>query len=150
MIMFWASICQDSKKSKISNLMYTFLYKLNEENVYTSPWISCVKTILGDCDFPAIWGSQVINCGKECFKQQIKQTLFDQFRQQWAAEINQSSKYLNYGMLKSNFKIEHYLTTITYNNRQLRARFRGRNHNLPVEIGCHRGMSRDQRKCNWC
>ena len=37
MIMFWANICQDSEKSKISNLMYKLLYKLNEENVYKSP-----------------------------------------------------------------------------------------------------------------
>ena len=70
----------------------------------------CVKTILKDCGFPGIWGSQVIPYSKECFKQQIKQRLFHQLRQKWAAEINQSSKCLNYRMCKSNFKIEHYLT----------------------------------------
>ena len=150
MIMFWANICQDSEKPKISNLMYKLLYRLNKENVYKSPWLNCVKTILEDCGFPGIWGSQVIPCSKECFKQQIKQRLFDQFRQKWAAEINQSSKCLNYRMFKSNFKMEHYLTTLTYNNRRLLARFRCRNHNLPVEIGCHRGIPREQRKCNWC
>ena len=46
--------------------------------------------------------------------------------------------------------MEHYLTTLTYNNRRLLARFRCRNHNIPVEIGCHRGILREQRKCNWC
>ena len=85
MIMFWANICQYSDKPKISNLMYKLLYKLNEENVYQSPWLNCVKTILEDCGFPGIWGSKVIPCSKERFKQQLKQTLFDQLRQKWAA-----------------------------------------------------------------
>ena len=67
-----------------------------------------------------------------------------------AAEISQSSKCLNYRMFKSNFKMEHYLVTLTHNNRRLLARYRCRNHNLPVEIGCHRGIPREQRKCNWC
>ena len=83
--------------------MYKLLYKLNGENVYKSPWLNCVKTILEDCGFPVIWGSQVIPCNKECFKQQIKQRLFDQFRQKWAAEINQSSKCLNYRMFKDSY-----------------------------------------------
>ena len=118
--------------------------------MYKSHWLNCVKTILEDCGFPGIWGSQVIPCSKECFKQQIKQRLLDQFRQKWAAEIHQSSKCLNYRIFKSNLKIESYLTTSTYNNRRLLARFRCRNHKLPVETGCHRGIPREQRKCSWC
>ena len=69
---------------------------------------SNIFTILEDYGFLSIWVSQVIPCGKECFKQQIKLRLLDQIRQKWAAEINQSSKCLNYEMLKhvkSNFKI---------------------------------------------
>ena len=130
--------------------MYKLLYKFNEENVYNSPFLNCVKTILEDCGFPGIWEGQVIPCSKECFKQQIKQRLLYQFRQKWAAEINQSSKCWNYRIFKSNFKIEHYLTTLTYNTRRSLARFRCRNHKLPVEIGCHWGIPREQRKCNWC
>ena len=149
MIMFWANISQDTEK-KFSNLMYKLLYKLNRESVYKLPWLDCVKTILEDCGFPGIWESQVIPCSKECFKQQIKQRLLDQFRQKWAAEIQQSSKCFHYRIFKSNLKIKSYLTTLTYNNRRLLARFRCRNHNLPVETGCHRGIPREQRKCNWC
>ena len=104
MIMFWANISQDTEKTKISNLMYKLLYKLNRESVYKSPWLNCVKTILEDCGSPGIWESQVILCSKECFKQQIKQRLLDQFRQKWAAEIQQSSKCLNYRIFKSNLK----------------------------------------------
>ena len=46
MIMFWANISQDTEKTKISNLMYKLLYKLNKESVYKSPWLNCVKTIV--------------------------------------------------------------------------------------------------------
>ena len=132
----------------MSNQMYKLLYKLNKKSVYKSPWLNCVKTILEDCGFPGIWESQVITCSKECFKQQIEQRLLDQFRQKYAAEMQQSSKCLNYRMFKSKLKIENYLTTLTYNNRRLLARFRCRNHNLPVETGYHRGIPREQRKCN--
>ena len=62
MIMFWPNICQDSENHKISNLMYKLSYKLNEKNVYKSPWLNCVKTILEDCGSLGIWGSQVIPC----------------------------------------------------------------------------------------
>ena len=88
MVRFWANICQDTEKPKISNLMYKLLYKFSEKNVYKSPWLNCVEMILKDCGFPGIWGSQVIPCSKEYFKQQIKQRLLDQLRQNWAAEIN--------------------------------------------------------------
>ena len=118
--------------------------------MYKLPWLNCVKTILEDCGSPGIWESQVIPCSKECFKQQIKQRLLDQSRQKWTAEIQQSSKCLNYRIFISNLKIESYLTTLTYNNRRLLARFRCRTHNLPVETGCHRGIPREQRECNWC
>ena len=52
MTMFWANISQDTEKTKISNLMYRLLYKLNTESVYKSPWLNCVNTILEDCGFP--------------------------------------------------------------------------------------------------
>ena len=74
MVMFRVNICQDSEKTKISNLMYKLLYLFSEENEHTSPWlnhVNCVKTILKDCGFPGIWGNQVIPCSKECFKKQI-------------------------------------------------------------------------------
>ena len=89
-----------------------------------------------------IYGKGVIPCSKECFKPQFKQRLLDQFRQKWEAEIQQSSKCLNYRIFKSNRKIERYLTKLTYNNRLLFARFRCRNHNLPVVTGCCRGIQR--------
>ena len=106
MIMFWANISQDTETTKISNLMYKCLYTLNRESVYKSPWLNCVKTILEDCGFPGIWESQVIPCSKECFKQQLKQRLLDQFRQKWAAEIQQSSKCLTTESLNQTSKLK--------------------------------------------
>ena len=55
-IMFCVNISLDTEKTKISNLMYTLLYKLNEENVYKSPWLHCIKTILEYCGFPWYMG----------------------------------------------------------------------------------------------
>ena len=46
MVMFSANMSQDTEKPKMSNLMYKLLYKLNEESVYKSIWLNCVKTIL--------------------------------------------------------------------------------------------------------
>ena len=68
--------------------MYKLLYKLNKESAYKSPWLICVKTILEDCGFPDIWGSQVITCSKGCFKQQIKRRLLDQFRKNGQQKSN--------------------------------------------------------------
>ena len=142
MIMFWANICQDSDKPKISNLMYKLLYKLNEENVYQSPWLNCVKRfweIVVFLVFGEVKSSLV-----------VRNVLNNKLNKHYSTSLDKNGQQLSYRMFKSYFKIEHYLTTLTYNNRRLLARFRCRNHNLPVEIECHRGISREQRKCNWC
>ena len=45
-ILYLASAIVQSSVNKyvytILNLMYKFVYKLNEENVYKSPWLTCV------------------------------------------------------------------------------------------------------------
>ena len=150
MIMFWANISQNNEKPKISNLLYKLLLKLYVDDIYKSPWCTYIKSILEGCGFSGIWDSQVIPCDKVCFKRVIKERLIDQFKQKWTAEIQLSAKCLNYRMFKTSLTLEHYLTSLPYNNRQLLARFRCRNHNLPVETGCHRGIPREQRICTLC
>ena len=116
---------------KYLGLIFNFNGKFTKAKKTVCMKKMCINR-LGSIVLKRLWKIVVFLAFEEVKSQQIKQRLRNQFRQKWEAEINQSSKCLNYRMFKSNFKIEHYLTTLTYNNRQLLARFRCRNHNLPV------------------
>ena len=47
-----------------------------------------------------------------CFKNEVQLRTKDQFRQNWASEVFDSSKCLNYRMFKTNFKYENYLSIL--------------------------------------
>ena len=52
------------------------------------------------------------------------------------SEINISSKCINYRMFKTSLHLEDYLLKLSYHQRYTMAKFRCRNHNLPIESGC--------------
>jgi len=59
MIVYWAKlIC--GNQGKISNLIYSLLYKLDQLNIFKSDWIHTIKSILNNSGFSGIWLSQSI------------------------------------------------------------------------------------------
>ena len=76
----------------------------------------------------------------------------DQFSQNWASELFDSSKCLNYRMFKINFEYENYLGILEYNisHRIVFTKFRCRNSKLPIETGSHNNVPRELRICLKC
>ena len=89
-------------------------------------------------------------CSVDWFKSVISNRLKDQFIQLWNETINRSGKCINYRMFKSEFKLENYLINLPFPSRKLLAKFRCRNHKLPIEKDCHLGLPREQRLCKKC
>ena len=56
----------------------------------------------------------------------------------------------DYRMLKTCLHLEDYLLTLSYHQRCTMARFRCRNHNLPIESGCRTNIPRNLRVCELC
>ena len=148
-VTYWARLL-NTDYNKLSSNIYKLLYHLAIKNSYVSPWILYIRGILNDCGFPYLWLNQDLNCSVHWFKSVISNRLKDQFIQLWNETINRSGKCINYRMFKSEFKLENYLINLPFPSRKLLAKFRCRNHKLPIEKDCHLGLPREQRLCKKC
>ena len=138
-VIYWAMLL-NTDYNKLSSNIYKLLYHLAIKNSYVSPWILYIRGILNDCGFPYLWLNQDLNCSVDWFKSVISNRLKDQFIQLWNETINRSGKCINYRMFKSEFKLENYLINLPFPSRKLLAKFRCRNHKLPIEKDCHLGL----------
>ena len=148
-VTYWARLL-NTNYNKLSSNIYKLLYHLAIKNSYVSPWILYIRGILNDCGFPYLWLNQDLNCSVDWFKSVISNRLKDQFIQLWNETINRSGKCINYRMFVSEFKLENYLINLPFPSRKLLAKFRCRNHKLPIEKDCHLGLPREQRLCKKC
>ena len=148
MISYWSKLlCQ--KESKLSNIMYKVIYQYNSHVVYTSPWLSEIKNILGNTGHSFICLSQILP-DNFSIVHAVKNSLQDQYVQEWNTIINNSSKCVLYRTFKRNFVFENYLTTLSPYNRKLFCKFRTINHKLPIEVGRYSGRPRFTRNCDKC
>jgi hypothetical protein len=73
--------------------------------------------------------------GTVLIKQTIKQTLLDQFLQDWISSVHNSPKAFNYRIFKTDFKFEEYFNILDEQNSFLLCKFRTTNHKLPIKKG---------------
>ena len=137
----WAKLV-DGTECKLSNIFYYLLYKMDEPVFFTSNWIRFVKSNLNALGFSELYTTQNIPYSSNCFKNRVQLRTKDQFRQNWASEVFDSSMCLNYRMFKTNFEYENYLTILEDSQRIVFTKFICRNHKLPIETGSHNNISR--------
>ena len=90
----------------------------------------------------------VVNIGS--FMYIVKTRLTDQFKQEWYSDINTLRKCCSYRLFKTDFAFEPYLLTLSYNNRITLWKFRVSDHKLPIELGRHLNIHKEERSCNLC
>ena len=103
-IKFWNNIIL-SKNTKLSHISYIFMCNSNNHQY---KWINFVKNILNSTGNTELWLSQS-NITSNHVDKLIKQTLKDNFMQEWNASLQLSSKGKNYNLLKDNLNFENYL-----------------------------------------
>ncbi len=148
MIKFWGKLI-DSRGETMSSKMYLMLYNMRMVRGTTTKWLGHVKSILEECGMAEYW----INHGQfspQFLAESVRQRLSDQFLQKWRAECLTSPKALMYKHIKLELKAEPYLQNLPTNMRITLCRFRCSNHNLPIEIGRHTGIPREERFCTKC
>ena len=152
MIDYWIGIL-NGKETKFNHILYNFTYMLSTDvdNVFQFKWINCIQNILQNCGLNFIWLSQRVE-NKKWLLSVVKQTLKDQFQQNWIANCNASSKGLFYNLFTNyHFSFRKYLDLdLPRNNTEILARFRTSNHRLPIETGRWTNIPRNQRTCNLC
>ena len=130
--------------------MYKVIHQYNSHGVYTSPWLSEIKNILDNTGHSFIWLSQILP-ENISIVHAVKNSLQDQYVQEWDTIINNSFKCVLNRTFKRNFVLENYLTTLSPYNRKLLCKFRTINHiKLPIEVGRYSGRPRFTRNCDKC
>jgi hypothetical protein len=87
--------------------MYSLSHHLYLQQNFDIKWIKILETILNETGFSNIWQTQTFKSIK-WLKQNMKQTLLDQFLQDWNSSVHNSPKAFNYRIFKTDFKFEEY------------------------------------------
>lgn len=113
-------------------------------------WVTYVKNILLSCGFGYVWYNQEV-LNESHFIALLKQSLNDQYRQEWHSSIIDSEKLKFYSCFKSSLCHEIYLDCVNIRKyRNALACFRCSSHNLEIEYGRYSNIHRDQRFCKLC
>ena len=142
---FWNKIIL-GKNTKTSYLLYQVLRTMDHS---CTKWISNVKNILAHTGNNNIWINQN-DIQSLSINQIIKRTLIDQFLQEWASKLNNSTKGRNYSIFKDNTDLENYFILLPKHLYLNMVKFRTCNHKLPVETGRWNGIDYADRICRLC
>ena len=121
--------------------------KLRTTPEVNSKWIQKIKEIFEETGRPDIWLNESPNTNTTCI---IKQNLMDQYQQKWSANLEKSSKGINYQIFKDNITLENYFTKLPVNLYLNLAKLRTENHRFPSERGRWLGIDLQDRKCTLC
>ena len=114
MLNFWIRIL-NGKASKFSYQLYLYMYAVvSNDNEHGFKWINHIWSILNESGRPELWLKQFDHISFFSSKI-IKQTLIDQFLQNWNGLLKNSSKGKNYALFKDNTSQEKYLTILNDN-----------------------------------
>ena len=94
--------------------------------------------------------TQCNNFNFNCFKACVNRRLHDEAVQEWNSHVFESSKCLNYSILKNKFVFETYLNNLPNKFKKSLTKFRCRNNLLPIEIGSYYNIPRNERTCTLC
>ena len=148
MINFWARLeCGISKK--LSRVIYALLKDLYDKEIYISPWLKKIKSILDKTGLSYLWN----DCAKfsiNWIKNTINQRLTLIYSQNWHYEVNSNSLCINYRIFKVTCELEAYLTKIPVKFRTMMIKFRCGNHKLPIVAGRYNNIDRSDRLCPRC
>ena len=145
MIAFWNRLVS-GKEDKISLKVYKYMMNQRDSNF---KWSNKIKEILCKVGRADLWQNQ-FQINHNQIHKIIKQTLIDQFQQQWHAQLQSSDKNKKYSNFKEKHEFEYYLKSLNKDEYLPLLKFRTANHHLPIEIGIYDGAPLNDRTCNLC
>jgi len=151
-ISFWARLISGENYKYTRNL-YVLSRQLYDKNFIKCKWLDFVKGILNECGLTYMWEQPFLgdnNSDITWLKHKIKQTLQDQFVQNWYSNVQNSNKAISYRLFKTEFKFEDYLVKLSDGNRIVLSRFRLGCSKLPIERGRYQNIERHRRFCQLC
>ena len=149
MFRYWIKILQLSDDSLVKQMYLMLKSDAELERTYDNQnWAFQIKSLLESLGLPNMWLRQEYQSAN---LSQIKQRIFDQYKQSWYVAINNSKRLRSYSRYKHSFELESYLDNI--NERKFKTaltRFRLSSHHLEIERGRYPNISREERLCKFC
>ena len=148
MLNFWSNIAT-GEESKISTILYKWIKALHDKNVYKSPWLIKIKSILDGIGMHNLFDN-ISSVNIVWFKNTIKQKLNDSYINKWSVSVFNSSTCLNYRAMTENKQLQKYLLTLPSQYMYAMCKFKCANHRMPIVRGRYNGTPVDERKCELC
>ena len=147
MISFWNRLIMNN--NKLSSILYRVMVSLSSTHQCNFKWINYIKSIFDNIGLSYIWANQ-LPYPPEVIKAFVKQKLTDEFIQSWFSQIEASSRGEFYGLFKTCFGLEKYLTKLSPNERENITKLRCCNVKIPVEVERWYGIPKEERICTLC
>ena len=148
MLNFWSNIAT-GEESKISTILYKWIKALHDKNIYKSPWLIKIKSILDGIGMHNLFDN-ISSVNIVWFKNTIKQKLNDSYINKWSVSVFNSSTCLNYRAMTENKQLQKYLLTLPSQYMYAMCKFKCANHRMPIVRGRYNGTPVDERKCELC
>ena len=150
MICFWHRISIGNNNKIAFKLLY-LIRRLYEQDLYVSPWLNRIESILNSCGMRNVWLNPEL-FKSDWLKKAIDLRLSDMYLQEWQSQVSSKSSCIIYRTFKTNFEIENYLTLLDCSDRITISRFRCRNTKIPVvTLGyANRDTPYENRLCSIC
>ncbi len=136
----------NSKPEKLSRIAYHLMHNSHDIEF---PWYNFVKSTFDNCGLSGIWINQDFE-NVIWLQNVIKNSLKDQYIQEWRGTVRDSVKCVNYRMFKTDLELEPYLLDIPEKFRRSLCKLRTANHKLPIERGRYSNLPRHTRLCDIC
>ena len=151
MVLYWVNIL-NSDERKLNRKMYNVLFRLYQDNMYKSPWLSYIHRTLDECGLGFVWQQQadIYLFNREWIKLTLKRVLQDMFIQEWNVQVTNSPKCSEYATYKMELTLEPYLIKNSKEIYRYIVKLRTSNHNLPIEKGRYCNIDRKDRICTLC
>ena len=148
MLNFWSNIAT-GEESKISTILYKWIKALHDKNIYKSPWLIKIKSIMDGTGMQKLFNN-ISSVSIVWFKNTIKQKLNDSYINKWSVSVFNSSTCLNYRAMTENKQLQKYLLTLPSQYMYAMCKFKCANHRMPIVRGRYNGTPVDERKCELC
>lgn len=148
MVKYWFKLLK-LPENAICKLVYNKMRDDANQNITYNGcnWAYQIKSLLESHGLYYLWLDQDTSASFDI----IRNRIYDNFKQSWYANINNSQRLLSYCRFKHEFCFEKYLTILTEKKyRTALTRFRVSSHSLKIESGRYENISRENRTCNKC
>ncbi len=151
-IKFWHRVSQKEDNALVNKALGETTSLSDNSN-----WLNTVKTVINLLDLSSIW-NKPFSFSSNQVSSRLKEKATSLFKGFWLSELSiakkdsiRNSKLRTYKTFKSNLKLESYLTqNLCFEKRQALCKFRCSDHTLLIEVGRHKGLAVEERKCEMC